>query len=325
MAELTKATGKQLYEEREEESRLHEATAQEEAARQQAQLEAAQEQLETERAAARAAEQALEAERALRAVDLQAEFEPLTRLMKEVLGDETEKVQVGGHMADLPCILTTSDDRCPADRVPKKTMEINPKHTIMVELKNKAAADKSDKTVPDLIWLSFLASLFISGLSLDLFWLAAGRIHRMIKLGPYIEDGMEGLGPSTRSVGVHAAGPKRASTGVQVGAACKSTGESNQFTNTDENLTMPKTPNEGKPKDKSEGGDEARPSQVTTTDKEGPSDTEGTLTEADIEKLCNEIANHVRAGNPDPEYIAIQIIRLPEKMQAQLDEGLARR
>ena len=31
--------------------------------------------------------------------------------------------------------------------VSKKTMEVNPKHSIMTELKKKAAADKSDKTV----------------------------------------------------------------------------------------------------------------------------------------------------------------------------------
>ena len=39
--------------------------------------------------------------------------------------------------------------------VSKKTMEINPTHSIMTELKTKAAADKSDKTVKDLIWLLF--------------------------------------------------------------------------------------------------------------------------------------------------------------------------
>merc|ERR1719511_223918 len=37
--------------------------------------------------------------------------------------------------------------------VSKKTMEVNPTHSIMTELKKKASADKSDKTVKDLIWL----------------------------------------------------------------------------------------------------------------------------------------------------------------------------
>merc|ERR1712151_1110592 len=51
--------------------------------------------------------------------------------------------------------------------VSKKTMEVNPKHSIMTELKKKAAADKSDKTVKDLIWLLFDTSLLTSGFNLD--------------------------------------------------------------------------------------------------------------------------------------------------------------
>ena len=47
--------------------------------------------------------------------------------------------------------------------VSKKTMEVNPKHSIMAELKKKASADKSDKTVKDLIWLLFDTSLLTSG------------------------------------------------------------------------------------------------------------------------------------------------------------------
>ena len=39
--------------------------------------------------------------------------------------------------------------------VSKKTMKINPKHSIMFELKKKATTDKSDKTVKDVIWLHF--------------------------------------------------------------------------------------------------------------------------------------------------------------------------
>merc|ERR1711865_15700 len=38
-----------------------------------------------------------------------AEFEPLTKLMKEVLGDKVEKVMVSSRMADSPCVLTTSE------------------------------------------------------------------------------------------------------------------------------------------------------------------------------------------------------------------------
>merc|ERR1712190_519057 len=75
-----------------------------------------------------------------------------------------------------------------------KTMEVNPKHSIMTELRKKAAADKSDKTVKDLIWLLFDTSLLTSGFNLDEPTQFAGGIHRMIKLGLSIDDDDEGLG-----------------------------------------------------------------------------------------------------------------------------------
>ena len=72
--------------------------------------------------------------------------------------------------------------------VSKKTMEINPKNQIVIELRNKAEVDTSDKTVKDLIWLMYETSLLTSGFSLEDPAIHAQRIHRMIKLGLGIDD-----------------------------------------------------------------------------------------------------------------------------------------
>ena len=51
--------------------------------------------------------------------------------------------------------------------VSKRTVEVNPTHSRTKELKKKTSADKSDKTVKDLIWLLFDTSLLTSGVNLD--------------------------------------------------------------------------------------------------------------------------------------------------------------
>ena len=133
--------------------------------------------------------------------ELKAKFEPLCKLIKDVLGDKVEKVVVSTRIDESPCVLVTSehgwtanmerimkaqalrDNSMTSYMMSKKTMEINPSNAIVNELRGKAEVDQSDKTVKDLIWLLYETSLLTSGFSLEDSSQFATRIHRMIKLG----------------------------------------------------------------------------------------------------------------------------------------------
>jgi len=135
-----------------------------------------------------------------------SEFEPLCKKMKEILGDKVEEVLVGDAMVESPAQLVTTeygwsanmqrimkaqvlrDSQMSSFMVGKKKMQINPDHTIMIELKKKFTADASDRTVKDLVWLLFETALLTSGFSLEDPTTFGTRIHKLIKLGLCLDD-----------------------------------------------------------------------------------------------------------------------------------------
>ncbi|XP_060071129.1 heat shock protein HSP 90-beta-like [Ylistrum balloti] len=135
-----------------------------------------------------------------------AAYEGLCKVIKEILDKKVEKVTVSNRLVTSPCCIVTSqygwsanmerimkaqalrDSSTMGYMAAKKHLEINPDHAIIKSLKEKATADKNDKSVKDLVLLLFETSMLASGFSLEEPGTHANRIHRMIKLGLGIDD-----------------------------------------------------------------------------------------------------------------------------------------
>merc|ERR1712140_53239 len=133
-------------------------------------------------------------------------FEGLCKVMKDILDKKVEKVVVSNRLVSSPCCIVTSqygwtanmerimkaqalrDTSTMGYMAAKKHLEINPDHSIIENLRQRAEADKNDKSVKDLVLFLFETALLSSGFSLEDPAVHAKRIHRMIKLGLGIDE-----------------------------------------------------------------------------------------------------------------------------------------
>lgn len=133
--------------------------------------------------------------------ELKQQYDSVCKKIKEILDTKVEKVVVGERLEDSPCVLVTSeygwtanmerimkaqalrDNSMTSYMVSKKTMEVNPKHGIVRELRNLVDKDSSNSTIKDIVWLLYDTALLSSGFSIDDPNTFAKRMHKMLLFG----------------------------------------------------------------------------------------------------------------------------------------------
>jgi heat shock protein 90kDa beta len=130
-------------------------------------------------------------------------FKPLTGFLKGIYGDKVDKVVVSSRLANAPCVIVTSqygysanlerlmrsqafaDPSKKEHLVARKTMEINPRHPVMVELNNRLGDDEAAKASveqnTDLANLLYDSALLNSGFSMDDTKSFSARMYRLMQ------------------------------------------------------------------------------------------------------------------------------------------------
>ena len=139
--------------------------------------------------------------------DLKTDYESTCSSIQTILKDRCEKVVLSNRLNDSPCCIVTGqfgwsanmerimkaqtmgDNSSMAYMMSKKTLEINPYHTIVKELKNKLALDDdmSKKININIVNLMYDTALIDSGFTLEHTSLFSNRIYNMLEMGLGVE------------------------------------------------------------------------------------------------------------------------------------------
>ena len=139
---------------------------------------------------------------------VKSSFEKVCVFMKEVLGDDVEKVVVSNRLDSSPCVLVTTEysmtsnmqrimkaqalgSRDMGYMMNKKILEINPYNKMIMRIKEKLENDESgadSKMLKDLVHLIYDVTVQSSGFTLDDPSTFSKRILKVINIGLGIDE-----------------------------------------------------------------------------------------------------------------------------------------
>ncbi|KAA0151541.1 hypothetical protein FNF27_07113 [Cafeteria roenbergensis] len=135
------------------------------------------------------------------------QMQPLVKMITKLLGDKVEKVVISSRVAQAPAVMVTSQYGYSANMerimrsqafadssrskfmASKKTMEINPRHPIVVELNRRATeAETPDEETANMAWALHDTAMLNSGFQMEDTKGFAQRMYRLLQSGMNLQS-----------------------------------------------------------------------------------------------------------------------------------------
>ena len=150
--------------------------------------------------------------------ELKKKYENTCTKIKEIIGSDCEKVVVSKRLVVTPCVIVTGEFGWTANfqrlmnaqalrdttmstyMTPKKTLEINCKHPVIIKLAEQLENNQDDKSVKDMLSMLWDTALLSSGFTLANPAGFSSRINRMVAVALDVADKLEELPPIVEPV-----------------------------------------------------------------------------------------------------------------------------